>query len=186
MINRNSFQKKGPMPHYILEVRFSDEIWSRVVRVARIRKTTFSWVVRYCLFRLIKRRKPLKYILNVTIRESLKSNENENFESVWESAIRQKKCKRFHRHRLCLYGEDELFIRVIAGILNCTMTHLVRFSVEKSLSFLEKMLLHPISRFHQIMFYWLGIKLFQDVEIPISNTQFTAINFDRFSDIDYW
>ena len=95
-----------------------------------------------------------------------------------------------HRHRLCLYGEDELFIRLSAARLRCTMTHLVRIALEKYLDSLLMMTTRlPGSKkigYRDAVWYWLGIKVYYDVELPSIQSSKVCFQFLRYHKLDYW
>ncbi|MES0491130.1 MAG: hypothetical protein ABUK01_14115 [Leptospirales bacterium] len=133
MINNNTPYEQLPIqPDNILEVRLKSEIWKRIVRIALHKDKTYSWVVRYCLFRLIKRtdaRKNIGYCQRFW--------EKPKFKKLQALAKEHLGVEEMHRHKLCLYGEDEFFIRMTAGLMYCTMTHLVRLALESNLDKLE-------------------------------------------------
>lgn len=133
-------------------------------------------MVRYCVFRLIGRSSPVGVVV--------RGRSRYGFVEAEERARRQKFEKGLHRHKLCLYGEDELFIRAAAGKLGCTMTHLVRLALELNLRRLEASI--GRSRFHELSFYWLGIKRQRVGEFPNSLTNISTLRFRRFPETEYW
>ncbi len=168
MINRCSPPAFGPMPRHVLEIRLQENQWKRILRIAQARKKSRSWVVRYCLFRLIARPRGAGKI---------------PFESGRCFGVVAR--KDMHRHRLCLYGDDELFIRTSAAVAGCTMTRLVRVALEQNLALLERGLISGCV-FFALAFFWHGIKLFKDVEFPIKTPEKTNLRFTRFQEKDYW
>lgn len=154
-------------PDYILEVRVSYELWEKVQGLAKRNRTTYSWVVRYCLFRLIRK----KGISRVT-------------KGIEQKVKRQTRAPRLHRHMLCLYGVDEMFIRMTAAHLNCTMSHLVRLALEWRLPKLMQDENANDSPFHRLSFYWLGIKLYRQRALVVC--QQPLLQFSRFTEREYW
>lgn len=174
MKNNSDFRYRGARPDCILEIRLSQEMWRRVAVAAQKKGSTYSWVVRYCLFRLIRPMHPMRPGRPGFAASPLGGLGGESrFARLWEDAARQKHAPRLHRHRLCLYGVDELYVRTCAAMLGCTMTHLVRLALEAQLSRLE-------AENPQASFYWLGIKRHLDVDFPIGTTAHTAIFLRRF------
>ncbi len=169
----------------ILEIRISAEIWQRIAKVAESKRKSYSWVVRYCIFRLI-RHHSRSYITGNIVWRGKRYHRWVFCDLMNERALRQKQAAILHRHRLCLYGEDELYIRMTAGVLKITMTHLARLALEWHLSSLERGIGSSFSRFRERAFYWLGIKLFRDVEFPTRSSDYLHIRFRRMPDHEYW
>ena len=188
MLNRNkkTFKKEIVAIDSILEIRLHDETWGKIVRIANIKHKSFSWVVRYAVFRLIKRKDHVKYIQGW---ES--EDRHEKFRNLSELA-RVKRVPTtgshgsMHRHKLCLYGEDELLIRLCAARLSCTMSHLVRLALEWNLDNLGKSICNKLGRFHHLSFFWLGIKLFRDVEIHNHGLSYKLVRLIHYEQTDYW
>ena len=182
MYNRNKRYWNIPVhPDSILEIRLKPVIWAKVVSVARVNRTTYSWVVRYCLFRLIKRKDPRRNVGDMIYRcnspkfklMDMRAGEHLNFDNL-------------HRHKLCLYGEDEFFIRMSAALMHCTMTHLVRLALEWYLDELERQSLNRSSRFYKFAFYWLGIKLYGGVVLPTYRPENKDFCLERLPTTAYW
>lgn len=105
------------------EVRLDGDIWQRVKRVANARGCTYSWIVRYCVFRLARK-------THIVMRPAM---ENLSREIKRHYRYTQK----LHRHMLCLYGEDEMLIRLAAMKLSVTLSHFIRLSLYWFLSKVE-------------------------------------------------
>lgn len=179
----------------VIEVRLCMDSWERVKYVAWIRRRSYSWVVRYCLFRLIKRKgsigeiRPFGPIGNPrNFSEVSFSAKNLDLnEKVW---CRREGSSLKHRHRLCLYGEDERFLRLAALSLNCSMTHLIRFALEKYLGSLCLSYRRPFggsgivarARFWR----WLGIKLYKAVELHSMSPKKKHFFFTPYQKSDYF
>jgi len=187
MLNRNKtyLKKETFCIDSILEIRLNAETWKRITRIAKIKKKSYSWVVRYAVFRLINRKNPVKYIQGWTSVDRHRKFKELN-EIIKNGAKRDESTSKMHRHKLCLYGDDELFIRLSAAMLHCTMTHLVRLAMEWNLSELERRTFGKSGRFHRSSFFWLGIKLFQAVELHSLNTSERPLKLIRFDGTDYW
>jgi len=180
MLNRNEFyHKNGLEINNILEIRINHDAWAKIVRIASSKKKSYSWVVRYCVFRMIKRKNKIQG-WNL-------ENRRNKFEALSKEVKKHRSDKDLHRHKLCLYGSDELLIRMTAGYLSCTMSHLVRLALLWNLDELERMSARRNScRFHRLSFYWLGIKLYEDVELPTLSIPDQYFQLIGFNELSYW
>ncbi len=188
----SNYGKQAVLVDAVLEIRICSDVWNQVRQVALLRGKTYSWVVRYTVFRLFKRQCPQRYIgylgnprfqiFHRTVPHFAKINSE-----AWE---RRSMNSDKHRHRLCLYGEDELFIRVVAANLRCSITHLVRVALLKYLSsmlYLKGGVRNLRARLMQEAFlFWLGIKMHAGVEFPTRATEKRHFNFKRFHRADYY
>ncbi|MDH5716456.1 MAG: hypothetical protein OEZ22_02325 [Spirochaetia bacterium] len=127
----------------VWEVRMDLLLWDKVIRTAKLRKKTYSWIVRYCVFELA-RKKSLRWT------EKLQQIDKE---------IKSKKSENQHRHMLCLYGDDEFLLRNSALILGITVSQLIRIALEL---FLNRVLNGKTSDKN---LFWRGIKLFAQIKI---------------------
>ncbi len=145
MIHRSQYRAGRLQIHSVLEIRLCKETWKKIRQISCDRKKSYSWVVRYALFRAIKRKNPAE-MFSRGLHEKAR---NRRFEAALK-----------HRHRLCLYGEDEIYIRLAAARLRCTMTHLVRMALE---FYLERII---SGKNYPRECFWtrLGTKLFIGVE----------------------
>ncbi|MES0491517.1 MAG: hypothetical protein ABUK01_16095 [Leptospirales bacterium] len=173
MVYRNkNWRTREPIAN-VLEIRLNKETWANIARVADSMETTYSWVVRYALFRFIRRGRPLP----------------ESVAQTGESMGSGQRLGNFHRHRLCLYGDDELFVRMFAGRIGVTMTRLVRMALARYLdSLLRKIYLGKYvgSAKFSARFFWLGVKSFVGVEIPTTLPPDRHFDFKRYPEKDYW
>jgi len=182
MYNRNDRYWKIPVqPDNILEIRLKPETWAKVVKIAEMNRTTYSWVVRYCVFRLIKRKDPRRSVGNV-----ISWNNSAKFNMMDLRAGEHLNADNLHRHKLCLYEEDEFFIRISAALMHCTMTHLVRLALEWYLDELERQSTNRPSRFHEYAFYWLGIKIYRGVVLPTYKPENKDLCLERLPNTAYW
>lgn len=159
-----------------------DDMWRRVVDLAEVSGRSYSWVVRYAVFRLIRRKSRqghLGYVGNPAFRECLGNvlTPHPLNRGVWG---RRAGSAAKHRHRLCLYGEDELYIRLAAAQLGCSMTHLVRLAIEKyAMGTSLRVVNTPF-------FYWLGIKTVRVVELPTISFEKIHFEFKPYSRSSYY
>lgn len=97
------------------EVNLERGLWERVRKAAEYRQCTYSWITRYCVFRLARKK-------NVRMTTAME------FHSCGIKR-QQKKCKNYHRHILCLYGDDEMLLRLTAMKLGVTVSQLIRLAL---------------------------------------------------------
>ncbi|MES0489215.1 MAG: hypothetical protein ABUK01_04435 [Leptospirales bacterium] len=187
MVNRNSepLYRLGVHVDHFLEIRVNANAWEKVVRISEAKKTSYSWVVRYCVFRLIKRKDPFMFITNCVLKSG-KHDKWKKYQSLNRRVKLQSSEEHLHRHKLCLYGSDEMFIRMTAGLMHWTMSRLVRLALEWYLDELVRGLSENSSQFHRLAFYWLGIKLYGGVELPTSPPEYVRLQLDRFHESEYW
>ncbi len=105
-------------------------------------KTTMSWVVRYCVFRLARRRR-LDLDSWREIADAWKENRKKNTPLSSET---------MHRFMLCLYGEDEKILLELKYRSGLTVTMLIRIALNR---FLGKLINRGISDWS---LYWFGLK----------------------------
>ncbi len=174
----------------VLEIRLPQDTWRKIVRVSHLKQTSYSWVVRYCLFRLIQHKNVFDFMAGKSLSQYHKKRKIRHFLLLNHNVSQQKNLRGMHRHKLCLYGDDAFYIRAIACKLDITMTHLVRLALAWNLNRLERAvtLSHSRqgSRFHRLSFYWLGIKVYNGVEFPTKNTAHTCVQLVRFREFEYW
>ena len=97
-----------------------------------------------------------------------------------------------HRHRLCLYGQDELFIRIAAAKLGCTMSHLVRLALGLYLDDLvSKFPRFGAFRglrgsFSRALWRCLGIKIYHGVRFHTMPPRQQHLEFIPYQKSDYW
>jgi len=187
MKNKSVFNKLKIPVDNILEIRLPYLSWNKIKCVAVNKNCSYSWVVRYAIFRMIKRNKQIHSEDEILVRRSKKvARLNELVQS--ERVNSEKK----HRHRLCLYGQDELFIRMSAAKLGCTMTHLVRLALALYLDELVQKFPYfgyskdKNGRFSGPAWRCLGIKVFRDAKFPTISPRHQHIEFTYYEKKDYW
>ncbi|MES0490886.1 MAG: hypothetical protein ABUK01_12895 [Leptospirales bacterium] len=187
MKNITTYRKlKIPIDN-VLEIRLPPLSWNKIKWVAICTYRTHSWVVRYAVFRMIKRNGQLYPDgENAGLRSKKIARLNELVKG--ERANSQKK----HRHRLCLYGKDELFIRIAAAKMGCTMSHLVRLSLAMYLDDLASKFPYigrsrdGNGRFSGPAWKCLGIKIYRGVRFHTTGIRHQHFEFIYYKPGDYW
>ncbi|MBV6494438.1 MAG: hypothetical protein LDLANPLL_02471 [Turneriella sp.] len=100
----------------IIEVHLTVRQWGHILKLARARKKTFSTITRYCVLRLSRK-------INLRWTSVLL----ETYKNVKEEI---QLAEKEHRHVVCLYGEDEMLIRLAAMQLRITMSAFIRLALE--------------------------------------------------------
>ena len=97
----------------VWDVLLDYELWERIKLAKMDSKTSYSWVVRYCVFTLIKK-------INA---------QGGSFATDIHS---KPQCSRQdgHRLQLCLYGNDEKILRIAAISLNKSISELIRLALK--------------------------------------------------------
>ena len=173
-----------PIP-WVLEIRLCQDTWKKIRQVATVRNETYSRVVRYAVFRLIRRRNLRKYLGLDSGSETALLKYN----ALTEKAKGRRENFRIkHRHILCLYGDDEIMIRLAATQLRCTMTHLVRLALEYRL---DEMLATKLCQgkspwFLEWSWHFLGSKLYSSVELKKACADENFFKHIPFQKGDYW
>lgn len=96
------------------------EVWSRVKIAAECSNKTFSWVVRWCVFTALRDDKKSTFSESVT-----EFHHRRNFGASKPGS--------HHRFQLCLYGEDQTFLKISAIELDVSLTSLILASIEQYL-----------------------------------------------------
>lgn len=163
----------------VLEIRLCRESWGVIEGIAEARGVSYSWVVRYLLFRFIKRGNISSFVGFAGNPRYDVLPEPSRFGAANLEAWRRRDGASLrgakHRHRLCLYGKDELYIRLATASLGCTMTHLVRLALEVYLLGLSS------SKGRRTAFYWLGVKHYKAVKFHSRPGINTDIRLKRYS-----
>lgn len=130
---------------------------AEIRRVAKKRQVTLSWVVRYCTFKFMRRKK-------ISLSEKEQTIVNIIREEMQNYGSRSKKnCskeKLMHRLQVCFYGEDERWLRMVALELNLTVSMLIRIAIYRYLFTIEEEKSVPAWRL-----FWMGIKFIFAVNI---------------------
>lgn len=115
-LRQPAFLSNKPTPiSDVWEVHLSPRIWQYLRQLSHRRRCTYSTITRFCIFQLAEfeqlRRRPLFIQANSEIRR--------------DSAH----AAEFHRHMVCLYGEDVLLLRLAAIQLNMTVSAFIRLAL---------------------------------------------------------
>lgn len=138
----------------ILEARLAPIQWNSIKIAVSQRRRTYSTISRYCVLRLAKK---------CNLRWTRKLHDTQ---IGVERGIAH--AREFHRHQMCLYGEDEKLIRLAALELGITMTAFIRLAIQLYLPTLAM-----INRGHNFVtdsrLTEEGIRLIQKVQIFARN-----------------
>jgi hypothetical protein len=96
-------------------VHLSPRLWSGVRQAARKRHVTYSWITRFCAFRLIERQALRTHRMVGYAKQQVQK----------EKEISSEK----HRHLVCFYGEDIKFVRYAALELGISVSVLIRIAL---------------------------------------------------------
>jgi len=160
----------------VWQVRIQNNIWQSIRIQAIKRKTTYSWIVRYCVFRFLSDQ---SFQLDENFIELyLKSKAIFFTDSDNETTE-----KDYHRHQLCLYGDDIRVIKMIATMFDINVTDLVRMALIRFLPLFGE------NKVDEEDFYWHGIKITK-VVIPYRaysahKALFFSFEFALFSPVEY-
>jgi len=187
MKNKSVYRKLKIPVDNILEIRLPYLTWNKIKWVAACKNRSYSWVVRYAIFRMIKRN------MQVPSGDEILGTRSKKISRLNELVLGERvDSKKKHRHRLCLYGQDELFIRMSAAKLGCTMTHLVRLALALYLDELVSKFppFRPSKdrrgRFSGPAWKCLGIKVFHGVKFPTMGPRLQHFEFTYYKSADYW
>jgi len=120
------------------EVHLDRELWNRVVLVAHWHRCSFSWITRYCVFRLVRKK-------NLYMRKAMEIH-SKNVRLLQKNTLK-------HRHLMCLYGDDEKLLRMAAMELGITVSHMIRIALHWFLKKIEQ----SITKWEHI--YYHGTKI---------------------------
>ena len=99
----------------IWEVRLSSRLWQHLRKIASIRRCTYSTITRFCIFQLAEFEQLRCTALFTRINSEIRK----------DSVIA---CQ-FHRHMVCLYGDDVKLLRLAAMQLNMTVSAFIRLAL---------------------------------------------------------
>lgn len=113
----------------IVEVWLPQNLWQRVQKLRLANSTnarlTFSWITRFALFQMLR------------VKDFEESQEFQTYKVEATQKI-DRASKGSHRHKLCLYGDDEIFLKGLSMRLRIPMSVLIRIALLWYLKFLEK------------------------------------------------
>ena len=120
--HKETLKKILPPIQNVWEVKIKGDVWEKIQNLARQKEVTYSWIVRFCVF------------------SAIMAGQNPIFEV--ENPTRQKKSlkiqkRKSHRHKLCLYGEDEKLLRIAAMEQGITVSAFIRLCLDGFLETIE-------------------------------------------------
>jgi len=180
--NSISIRSREPVTN-LLEIRLCQNTWERIKSIAIQRDRTCSWVIRYLLFRMIKR-KSFEKIIDGYGSSEIEARYNEK--SLIAKEKKYGASKSHHRYNLCLHGSDEVAIRLAAIQIRCTMTHLVRLAIEWYIEELEEKTNSGNTKLFDLFFFYLGIKHFKTLEFHSPNLSNKSFLFCSYTSGEYW
>lgn len=128
------------------ELRLREEIVARIFYAAMIYGKSMSWVVRYCVFSLVRDKSLTKEKI-LALCESLREKNQE----------KPRKSQELRRFRICLYGEDESLFVELKMRYRVPTSLLIRVAIHL---YLEKLILGQVSDWE---FFWYGLKFFREI-----------------------
>ena len=159
----------------VWEVHLSQKLWQSLAILAKLRRCSFSTITRYCVFRIVEqqnlRTMPLYSSVLTQVCEEMRETPNE------------------HRHMLCLYGEDEVALRIAAMRLGITVSALIRLALWLYLPriAMEK---HSSRSVADIVLFWRGIKRWAQIRCNATNTlgipTLRSFTFSSFAPHTWW
>ena len=108
------------------EVHLEDKLWGRVRDAAQYRRCSLCWITRYCVLRLARKK-------NLRMFNAMKIHSN-------RIKTTYKNLEHYHRHIICLYGDDEKLLRYAAMKLGVTVSHLIRLALHWFLPKVERLI----------------------------------------------
>ncbi len=155
------------------ETRLRPEIVAQIREAAHIYKTTMSWVVRYCVFKLYRKKKISSATLHDMAAELREKNQPVPIPA-----------SKLHRLRLCLYGDDERILLELKYRFRLTTTMLIRIAL---VLYLKQLLSASVAPEY---FFFYGLKFFANTAIKYSRKRkIPHVDFhikSIFAIEDYW
>ncbi len=158
---------------HVWEVHLAPETVSQIRDCAGYYRSTMSWIVRFCVLKLARKRR-----LSLTHAQDMALEIKEKLSEL------KTKGKSTQRFILCLYGEDERILRTMAIKTGLTVSMIIRIALARYLGQLSRRII-PEWRF-----FWFGIKLCQFYRIFQSYKNGLVVmefhNLKPFNPDDYW
>lgn len=131
--------------------------WAKEIRsLARQRRVTMSWIVRYCLFCLILDKKKYSRDRLKSLAKKIK-NKMKDYGSCQNKETKARKS--LHRLYVCFYGGDEEKVKITALELGVSVSMLIRLAIYKYLPRFKTK--EGVSGWQ---LFWDGIKIYRDVK----------------------
>lgn len=151
------------------EVHLDTVLWKRIVLLANRHNSSFTWITRYCVFRLARKK-------NLYMRNAMKIHSNK-IKSLQKNVP-------LHRHLICLYGDDEKLLRMAAIQLGITVSHMIRIALHWFLPKLE----NKTAKWEHL--YYHGTKICRHFSLKRTNTFkipfMDHITYEKWSFNDWW
>ncbi|AFM11927.1 hypothetical protein [Turneriella parva] len=157
------------------EVHLSQKLWQSLASLAKLRRCSYSTITRYCVFRLAEQQNLRCLALYTNVLNQIRDD------------MRQTPTK--HRHVVCLYGEDEVLIRMAAMRLGITVSAFIRLALWLYLPriAMEKHSLRSVSDY---ALFWRGIKRWAQIRCSAMNTlgipTLRTYTFSNFKPQEWW
>ena len=131
--HKETLQKILPPIQNVWEVKIQQDVWEKIQSLAQTKEVTYSWIVRFCVFRAITtNKKPDFDVENPTATGAISASAG-----VPENETLDDPEKKLHRHKLCLYGEDEKLLRISAMEQGITVSAFIRLCLDQFLGTIE-------------------------------------------------
>ena len=167
MLCNRKIPRTNILVDYTWEVRIPRKIWEKVKERADQQDVTYSWVVRFCVFTALK-----------------KSNQKRFNEAVVEFHNRRNigatKKESHHRFQMCLYGEDQSWLRIRAMEVKTSVTSLILTSLLMFLDDLEKFSQSTRTSVQQV------IKVFRSCNTKCDFSSEIPLRFHQFLERFHW
>ncbi len=157
------------------ELKLSKRLWQEISIQAKARRCSYSTITRYCVFRLA---------------EQQNLRRNALFDSVLNEVRQEMRSDGArHRHMVCLYGDDEVLIRIAAMRMGVTVSALMRLALWLYLPriAMEKQSYKCVS---DRALFWLGIKRWAQISCNALNTfaipTLRTFTFSNFAPDNWW
>ena len=132
--HKETLKKILPPIQNVWEVKIKGDVWEKIQMLAQTKKVTYSWIVRFCVFTAITMApNQVSGVENPTV-SHLMTQDNSGTKNT--KSIKGPK-KKSHRHKLCLYGEDEKLLRISAMELGITVSAFIRICLDQFLETVE-------------------------------------------------
>jgi len=159
----------------VWEVHLSERLWQSLATLAQLRGCSYSTITRYCVFRIVEqqnlRTMPLYSSILTQVREEMPETPNQ------------------HRHMVCLYGDDEVAMRIAAMRLGITVSALIRLALWLYLPRLA-MEKHSPRFISDYALFWRGIKRWAQIRCNATNTlgipTLRTFTFSSFAPNTWW
>ena len=157
------------------EVQLSRKLWQSLAGMAKLRRTSYSTITRYCVFRLVEQQNLRTLPLYTSVLNQIR-------EEMRETPTK-------HRHMVCLYGDDEVLIRIAAMRLGITVSALIRLALWLYLPRIAMEKHSPKSVGDDTLF-WRGIKRWAQIRCNAFNTlgipTLRTFTFNSFAPQTWW